>query len=470
MNVGKKQARSQAQPPREAVRTKLTDMGNAERFARQWQGKLIYVPGIGWHIYEGGRWQHTGRGEEVEKGKLTVRAMYREAANSPDEEYRAALSKHARECEAERKLLAMIRLAQSIQGMAVLPGELDSDPYLLNAVNGTVDLRTGALRSHDPADYLTKQCAVAYDPAAECPLFSRFIDQIFGGDEELVSYVQRLLGNAVSGDACTQYLPIFWGEGANGKSTLLDAAKYAMGDYAGLAADSLLTVGKNEHPTEIADLQGLRLVIASETEVGARLRVQLVKKLTGESRLKARRMRQDFYDFARTHHIFLQTNNKPSISENSEAVWRRIRLVPFQVIIPEEERDEKLGQKLKAEAAGILTWLVMGCLAWQRDGLAMPAAVQGANQTYREESDRLAEFFEECCVFGNLCEVLAGSLRATYMTFCTDRGMKPQHENAMADRLKKMGCIAVKRNRGRTWNGIGLAAKYRTGDVENEAA
>jgi putative DNA primase/helicase len=283
-----------------------------------------------------------------------------------------------------------------------------------------------------------------------------FIDRIMGANERLIAYVQKVLGNAVSGDANSQFFPIFWGEGANGKSTLLGIAQYVLGDYASIASDSLLTVGRQEHPTELADLQGRRLVIASETEEGGRLRVQLVKRLTGEVRMKARRMRQDFYEFDRTHHIILQTNNRPRIDEDSEAVFRRIRLVPFTVIIPLPERDPGLLDKLKAEASGVLTWLVMGCLAWQREGLDMPPEVADANQNYREESNPLGEFVDDCCTIGPGLSTGAGMLRQAYERHCTERGIKPISGNKFAERLLKMGFERGRNHAGRLWAGIGL--------------
>lgn len=439
------------------VKFKLTDQGNAERFVAHWQDEARYVADIGWHIWKGGRWVYARGGQEVELAKKTVRAMYGEAAQCrDDDEYRAALAEHAIKCESGKRIVEMLRLAKSDPLIAITPDQLDADPFALNVQNGVVDLRTGKLRPHDPKELHTKQCPVNYDPAAMCPMFLAFIGRIFGNNEPLIFYVQKLLGNAVTGDNSTQYLPIFHGQGANGKSTLLGCIQHILGTYAGSAPDSLLTVGRQEHSTELYDLKGMRLVIASETEDGAKLKIQLVKKLTGETSIKARKMYQDFFEFRRSHHIFLQTNNRPRVTEDSEAVWRRIRLVPFEVIIRAPERDPLLLEKLIAEASGILSWLIIGCLAWQKEGLEMPREVEDANRHYREESDPLGDFVDDCCAVGPEMSCAAGQLRLAYEKFCTERGIKPLPGNAFADRLKKRGYTAARNHAGRLWVGVGL--------------
>jgi putative DNA primase/helicase len=263
----------------------------------------------------------------------------------------------------------MMTLAQTEAGLAATAGDFDADPFLFNCLSGTLDLRTGTLHPHARGDRLTKVAPVHYDPTAPRPLFDAFVDRIMGGNRRMVDYLARVLGLCLSGDVSIQELYFFIGEGANGKSVLIDTVLGLLGAYATVAPESLLLLRAHpEHATEIADLCGRRLVVASETEEGAQLKVQLVKRLTGDARLKGRFMRRDFFEFDRTHKLVIVSNNRPVIRETKHAVWRRVRLVPFEVIIPEAERDTQLTEKLKAEWSGILSWLVAG-YRYARSGL-----------------------------------------------------------------------------------------------------
>ena len=433
-----------------------TDQGNAERFADDWTGHASYTPGIAWMTYPNGRWNEAVCGEAVECAKRTVRRIYREAEEAP-EDFRKPIGKWAVASEAAHRIDAMLDLAKSDPKIVVAANKLDADPWLLNCLNGTVDLRTGKLRPHNPADRITKQCPVAFEPLADCSQHLKFISRIFASKEKVIAYVQKILGMACTGDPSAQILPIFWGEGANGKSTLLGICQHTLGDYASIAPDSLLVLNnRQEHPTEIADLRGKRLVVASETEATAKLRIQLVKKLTGEVTIKARRLYQDYIEFPRTHHLILQTNNRPRINEDTEAAWRRIKLVPFDVIIPTPERDEQLLDKLKAEAPGILAWLVFGCLAWQREGLQEPCEVQDATRHYREDSDPLKEFIDDLCHIGPECSVKSADIHAAYKHHCEAEGINPMSGRAFTTRLTKLGATAYRQHSGRFWRGIEL--------------
>jgi putative DNA primase/helicase len=286
---------------------------------------------------------------------------------------------------------------------------------------------------------------VGYDPNAPRPLFARFIEQIFDGDRELMGFVQRLLGYCLSGDITEQILPIFHGEGANGKSVLLDLVCGLMGDYAGLAPPHLLTLKQYaDHPTEIADLFGKRLVVASETEEDATLRVQLVKRLTGDARLKGRFMRRDYFEYDRTHKTVLATNNRPRISEGTEAVWRRVRLIPFGVVVPEGERDLHLLAKLREEGSGVLAWLVRGCIDWRGQGLGQPRVVEVATNDYRRDESHVERFLDECCSFDenpSTSQLLTewSRLSTAYREWCTNERVRPISDLKLGQRLDAGG-------------------------------
>lgn len=376
--------------------THLTDLGNAERFAAMWSNRLRYCHPIGkWLTWDGRRWKHDNEGLPKRLAGETARAMLRAAAASADAK---AYAEWALESEESRRISAMVELGRCQSTLVVKPDQLDADPWTLNVRNGTIDLRTGGLGPHRREDYMTKIATVDYDPEADCPLFRAVLNRIFGGHEALIRWVRRFLGYALTGDSSEQILPVFFGAGANGKSVLLDTLAGLMGDYATDAPPYLLTEGKHsEHPTEIADLMGRRLVVASETEDGAAFRMQLVKRLTGDTTLKGRYMHQDYFSFPRTHKLVLVSNNRPRVREDSEAVWRRLRLVPFDVVIPPAERDPRLLAKLRAERPGILAWLVTGCLEWQREGLGESEEVTRATGAYRAAEDQIGRFIDDCC-------------------------------------------------------------------------
>lgn len=317
----------------------------------------------------------------------------------------------------------MMKLAATEPGIPVIATDFDKDHFLFNCQNGVIDLRTGQNRPHDPADMVTKLAPVNYNASATCPLWDAFLLRVMKGNEVMIRYLQRIAGLALTGDSSVQELWFFFGAGANGKSVFVETICGMMGDYATPAAPSLIASSTNDgHPTEIADLAGTRLAFASETEEGTRLRVQLLKRLTGDKKLKGRFMRQDFFEFERTHKLIVITNNPPVIRETSNAIWRRVRIVPFVVTIPEAERDPNLMDKLQAEWPGILNWCIAGCLDWQRNGMQTPEAVKLATDTYRADQDVLAEFIGERCIVAQDAHVRPPELYADYVTWSKSIG------------------------------------------------
>jgi putative DNA primase/helicase len=255
----------------------------------------------------------------------------------------------------------------------------------------------------------------------------------------MIAFIQRLLGYGLTGDVSERILPIFYGGGANGKSTLLNTYMAVLGDdYARPASASLLMYKRNEsHPTEIASLFGKRFVTCIETKDGGKLNEELLKQLTGNDRLSARRMREDFWDFNPTHKLVVATNHKPQVFGQDDAIWDRIRLIPFNVRFTEDQRDKELPQKLRAEATGILAWAVTGCVAWAKDGLQTPPQVRAATSQYRAEEDRIGEFIEEECV-GEGTEKL-GRLHARYADWSRVRGEIPLGNKRFGQALERFG-------------------------------
>ena len=434
-----------------------TDVGNAARFAAKHGENIRYCAQFGkWLVYRNGRWAEDATGEVWRLARDTLQSIYVEAVRQSDSQRRDELLKHAKRSEAYARINAMLLLAQSELRIAVAADSLDTAPWLFNVRNGTIDLRTGQLRQHRREDLITKIAPVKYDPRAACPRWLAFLNEIMGGSEALIGFLQRVVGYALTGDITEQILVILYGTGSNGKSVFLDTISGVMGDYAGRAPPDLLTVRRNEeHPTQIADLFGKRLVVASETERDKRLRVQFVKETTGDATLKGRYMRRDYFEFPRTHKTFLATNNKPVINENTHAIWRRIRLIPFVVTIPDERQDRRLLQKLREEWPGILRWLVEGCLKWQIEGLDPPVEVRAATEQYRSDMDDFAQWLAECCVEGPDMWAWARDLLKSYREFTGDEEVTPK---SFGEELRKRGYFKDKKGHENrvTWKGIGL--------------
>ena len=267
---------------------------------------------------------------------------------------------------------AVASLARSDRRHAALPEQWDISPWLLNTPGGTVDLRTGDLGPHNREDHLTKSTAVAPAPGP-CPLWRQFLSRVFDEDEQLIGFVQRMLGYCLTGITRDHAMFFFYGLGGNGKTVLLSTVTGILADYHTVAPIEMLLASKHErHPTELAGLLGRRMVTAVETEGGKRWAEAKIKHLTGGEQVSARFMCRDFFQFTPQFKLVAAGNHKPSLNTVDEAMRRRFNLVPFTVTIPPHERDAELGEKLKAEWPQILQWLIDGCAEWQEHGLARP--------------------------------------------------------------------------------------------------
>jgi P4 family phage/plasmid primase-like protien len=448
-----------ARPPRGY---NLTDLGNAERFIAHHGENVRYCyPWRKWLFWTGAKWERDEAGRVHRLAKETVRSIYQEASEAPDKDSRKELAKHATQSEAEARIRAMLELAKS--EVPVMPTELDGSPHLFNVRNGTIDLRSGEIREHRREDLITRIAPVEYDPAAAAPLWSATLDRVLPSPD-LRAFFKKLCGYAISGETSEHLLPVLYGTGANGKSTVLNALLAATGDYGMQAAPDLLVAKKGSHPTELADLFGMRLVASIEVEDGRRLAESLVKQLTGGDRVKARRMREDFWEFEPTHTVFMAVNHKPIVRGTDIAIWRRIRLVPFTETIPPAEQDKKLSEKLQTELSGILAWAVGGCLEWRREGLQAPEEVRRATAGYRSEMDVLGDFLADRCLRGEGLQVSKNGLYEEYKKWCEDAGERAETKRKFGMLLKERG-IEDGRNSERTeriWKGIGLSATGRS--------
>jgi putative DNA primase/helicase len=342
---------------------------------------------------------------------------------------------------------AMLELLKTLPGMTVRRDFFDRDPLLLNCKNGTVELRTGLLRPHRREDYITKLISVNYDEKASCPLWLNFLEKTFEVESDIIPFLQRVFGYSLTGDMSEQCFFILYGEGANGKSTLLETVRFVLGDYAKKAAPEAFFEKKNDSPAgyEIAALEGSRFVISDETGENRRLDEGLIKRITGGDTVSCRHMRQDFYEYAPTFKIFLATNHAPTIKGNDTGIWRRVRMIPFNNQISDVDRDPYLKEKLRDEAPGILAWLVRGCLEWQeRKGLHPPAEVMVATEDFRSEQDVLGDFINERCKVGADEYVEKNKLYKAYTEWCAGIGQTAMSLPNFTRKVKTKGYRAQK--------------------------
>jgi putative DNA primase/helicase len=346
-------------------------------FAEKHQDDLRYVAAFGkWMFFDGARWNADGTLATFDK----VRGLCREKGGAT-----------------AKTVAAVTTLARADRRLAATVDQWDADPWVLNTPTGTVDLRTGTTRGYDPADYLTKLAAAS--PSGECPGWKMFLDRVTGGDRQLVDFLQRMSGYALTGPTVEHGLFFLYGTGANGKRVFMTTIAGILADYQRTAPIETFTAttGGERHPTDLAGLRGARLVTATETEEGRRWAESRIKTLTGGDPVSARFMHQDFFDFTPQFKLVISGNHKPGLRSVNEAIRRRFHLVPFTVTIPKEERDPELTEKLKAEWPGILRWMIEGWIEWQKSGLAPPAAVTEATKSYLESEDAIGNWIEDRC-------------------------------------------------------------------------
>jgi len=416
-----------------------TDLGNAERLIHRHGRDIRYCHAWKcWLIWDRTRWAVDKCDHVKQLAKEVVRSIYAEAEQASDSAERKEIARHAVNSESNRHIAAMISLAES--EVPIKPDELDQDPWLFNCANGTIDLRTGRLREHCRDDFITKAANVLYNPNAPCPVWESFLSRILEEDPDLISFMQRAIGYSLTGLIDEQCLFILYGNGANGKTTFLQAVSFFMADYAmQTPTETLLVKGKGAIPNDVARLKGARFVTASEAEAEQRLAENLIKQMTGGDTISARFLHQEYFDFKPTHKLFLGTNHKPVIKGTDHAIWRRIRLIPFEVTIPEDERDPEMLEKLCSEAEGILAWAVEGCRLWQTERLGMPPAVKKATEGYRSEMDIIAQFIAERCETGTGCSITSRDLYQAFTDWCSHNGEETVSKKMLTQRLKELG-------------------------------
>jgi putative DNA primase/helicase len=433
-----------------------TDVGNAEMFSALYAERLRFDHKRGrWLTWKDGRWWSKDEIKGVVKmAKNVARLRLRKAGDNVDE------TRWALRSEARQRLEAMVELAKSEPPLADSGEGWNSNPWLLGVANGVVDLRTGQLRDGKQSDKITLHSKVAFDPTSKAPRWEKFINEVFDGNTELIEYVQRAAGYSITGDVGEQVIFLAFGSGANGKSTFVEVIRHVLGEHAyNLPFSAFELSGRSSIPNDIAALENRRFATAIETSESSRLNEARIKALTGSDPITARYLYGEFFTFVPMAKFWLVFNHFPKVKDESEGFWRRVLVIPFLHQFLKDKRDNKLLAKLKEEAEGILKWLVEGARKWKEQGLDTPAIVTQVSEQYRQESDVLAEFIEDCCVLDADASTASGKLWNEYLRWQTR-----QNDGDGLDRTtfgRKLEARGLKKERvgqerTRGWRGIRL--------------
>jgi len=453
----------------------LTDIGNMERLVWRHGSKLKHATALGWLVWDGMRWEQddTGRAERFawntvrmipEEARLVKAVPTPENGDDPDGEKaadsrRKAIRDWAFKSEMGGHAALMLKHTESAQGIAARVSEFDADLSLLNTKTGTIDLTTCEMQPHDREDMLTKIANVEYDPAAECPLWEKFVLEIMDGKRHMADFLQRALGYSLTGEISEHCILVLWGTGANGKSTFLEAVRHVMGDYAQAAEFSTFVAKKDPRTgpsSDIAKMRGARFVSATEGEQQHKLGESLVKQLTGGDTIAACFKFKEYFEFRPQFKLWLATNHKPIIGGTDDGIWRRIRLVPFTVSFADRD-DKQLSDKLRREAPGILRWMVEGLKQWRLHGLMPPKEVLDATAQYRADEDLLMRFVADECEVGKGFETPARALYDRYKDWARRNHEAEVSERKFADGMKEHGWAKKATNTGRVYLGVKLA-------------
>ena len=459
--------------------SRCTHLANSYRIRHYYKGRLWYALGLGWVMWTGKFWRSDPTSEgSIATGfvdnlsRLIAResaALSRSASEESDEDRRTALMEQAEsllkwavQSENERTIAAGLKLTK--HALLIEYGALNADPWLFNVQNGTVDLRTGMLRPHDPDNLITFISPVTYNSVATCPNWERFLLEVFAGDAEMVAFIQRAVGWSLTGVVKERALFFLYGHaGKNGKTTMVEAIMKLVGNYGEscygygrkVGAETFMkSRNMEDNQRKAATLAGPRFICTSEVDEEHRLNEQLIKDITGGDTIEGRRLYQEAFTFKPQFKPWMYGNHKPEIRGTDDAIWSRVRLVPFEVSFKGRE-DLELGEKLEAELSGILNWAIQGCLDWQRHGLNPPEKVQAATREYREEMDVFGPFIRECCVIHREAEVRANNLWSAYKAWCADNSQREQNQTKFGKYLTAKG-FTVERSNGIKRMGIGL--------------
>jgi putative DNA primase/helicase len=442
-------------------RHKLTEYGNAERLIDKFGEDIRYIPGLGWHVWDGRYWARDASAA-VLCMKRTARAIWGETKATNDWDEQNAIVKWAKTSEKLSTIRSSLTLASTEPGIALAADDLDRDPWLFNVANGTLDLRSGELREHRRSDLATCLSPVVYDPDAYSATWEDFLLEACGGNAELVGFLRRSTGYSLTGLTTEEKLFFAHGPGGTGKSTFLEALKGVFGAYSRTTDFETFTKKKGDAGirNDIARLAGARMVISSEIDEGKALAEAVVKQLTGGDTVAARFLFKELFEFKPQFKLWFAANSRPAVDATDSGMWRRILQIPFVVVVPPAKQDKELKKKLRHDPAmqsAILAWAVQGCLEWQEYGLQPPHSVTAYTQEYRNETDPLSDFFDEQCIFEAAAADTRNAVRDRHRQWAWRNHTEAASDKKLAASLRARGVTEGPKIQGkRAWHGVRL--------------
>ncbi len=445
---------------------KYGDIYNGKVFSKMFRGSMLFChSNKTWLRWNGDFWVWCHSKDEdilAKEAAKKVSEIYAEAfiVNPQAPELKSA-ALNAKQIRNNNKRNDMLQAASTEPGMFIKSiAELDADKMLLGCQNGVLDLRTGTLLDPDPKMLMTKSVNVSFDRLAECPKWLNFLDETFSGNEGTIKYLQKALGYSITGNVSEEVVHFCSGFGRNGKTLMTNVIYELLGDYS-IVINTDVLMRSDQHSAsspspEIVSLQGRRFVVANEIEDGRRLNDKHLKILASNQAITARDMYSKPIDFMPQHKIWVTTNHRPIVTDQTDGAWRRLRILPFKNQVPQEKIDYHLESKLLVERAGILNWLVEGCLLWLKERLRPCKEILEASENYRMENDTIGAFIDECCVLGSGLTVTKNSLHRAYKTWCQETSQFAFGPNNLSKKLEVHGVTSYRTNSVRGYVGISL--------------
>lgn len=444
----------------------FNDVGNAKRLVKLFGDRLRYNWRRGrWLVWNGDYWKWDDGDQIIRLAIKAAATFYEDAAKAETGEAQKALATHARKTRNYSRLQSMASTASADKLVSIELSALDANPWLFNCINGAIDLRTGKFRNHEKEDYATVIAPVTYNKVAVPDLWKVFLERIFDGNQPLISYLQKIAGMSLTGDRTEEIVPFLYGAGQNGKSTFIFVLNNLLGDYAYTINAETLMMQKNGSAggstnDELANLNGKRAVFAREIQKGSRLNESEIKSMTGGEDMNVARKYEHNIEFAPIFKLWMSGNYRPRIYDTTQGTWRRIKLIPFEVTIPDAEKNPYLKYDLTSpdSLSGVLNWLIDGCLKWQAEGLVEPPEVIDATNDYRKKEDDLLEFLEECCQYSPTKIVGKTKLYEAYGVWCQNNEREPLERKVFNRRFEERGHVKECRGTGgeRSWLGLHL--------------
>lgn len=439
----------------------LTDVGNAERFVATVGDRVRHSAIRGWMVWDGKQWVPDSNEVVFEHALTVVRNIPREMEESGDRDAIREITNHSVRSQSKQAVDNMLSIAARHPSISVGDKDMDADHWMLACANGMLDLRTGKLHAN-ARDYLNSYCCgPAYHVAAPRPQWTKFMQVVFDNRPELIRWVQKAVGYSLTGSTREQCLFFLFGSGLNGKSTFIETVSTIMGNYAAhTPSESFMSRSTGTIRNDLARLVGKRMVVASEVPPGKALDEVGVKSMTGEEDMAVRFLHHEFFEYRPQFKIWLSGNHKPSISGTDFAIWRRIRIIPFNVTIDAAHVDKDLRNKLLAESEGILAWAVEGCQLWQVEGLSdVPEVVVDSTQRYREEQDPIGFFVREACAVAKGLQIQAEEMYGLYLRWCGTQNEVALSRNDFHHRVQERVPTVQRYRIDREWWFTGIAAQ-----------